>query len=120
MRVYVSGPISSETNVNRAERKARFNRCEAWIRANIPEWDIVNPTSLTACDSKWCGIDDGHSWQCWLKYDLIALLECDAIAFLPEYEISKGAQLELLVAEAMGLKQYFANSEGKLSTTKWS
>lgn len=42
---------------------------------------------------------DPHSWACYLRYDLIAMLECDAVAIIEStFWNSKGAHLEESVA----------------------
>lgn len=50
------------------------------------------------------GAGSGHEWGCYLRGDLAALLNCDAILMLPGWERSHGARLELSVASAVGLR----------------
>lgn len=50
------------------------------------------------------GAAGGHVWGCYLRGDLAALLDCDAILMLPGWEHSHGARLELAVAAAVGLR----------------
>lgn len=114
MKVYISGPISTVTDVSLVERKRRFYRTEDWCNKWMPGWYPINPLNAEPCSASGCGDDDGHAWKCWLKYDLIALLECDAIALLPHYRDSKGSQLELLVAKALGFQIFYASEHGQV------
>lgn len=126
MKVYISGPIMA---LHLGEhpprdiiemRKERFNRCAEWIRANRPGWEPVNPLEVQACEDRSCldgeedPHEDMHSWQCWLRYDLIEMLRCDGIVFLPGSDDSPGAQLERHVAESIGMRPYWANEDGEI------
>jgi hypothetical protein len=66
-------------------------------------WEVTNPATL----------DDGETdkeWSYYMKRDLPELLKCDAIALLKGWGSSKGANLELMVAQACGLQVYCAES----------
>ena len=112
-RPYVSGPIAGASNLSREEKLQRFTRAELVLRNQ--GYEPVNPLGVTACPTEDCSPDlvgvaryraDGtynHSWGCWLKYDLIAMLnDADAIAMLPDWEESAGARLERTVAMSIG------------------
>lgn len=116
MKVYISGPINTPiVNLTTEEAKERFNRCEKWILDNKPDWEPVNPLKVeTSCREADCGPFDGHSWECWLKADLIAMLQCEAIVLLPNAAFSRGAQLESYVAKALGMKPYVAFISGEV------
>lgn len=118
MLVYISGPISGHApNTTREERKERFNKCERWINDHLPEWKVVNPLKVGACVDGACGDFDGHSWECWLRFDLKAMLDCDAIVLLPSWEDSAGALLEKQVAQSIGMAMYYADDDGRIVTT---
>ena len=53
-------------------------------------------------------LDEGASWEDYMRNDLKALLDCTHLALLPGWEKSKGAHLELHIAHrlAMGVFQY--------------
>lgn len=111
MKVYMSGPINSPVPSGRVaeDHKAAFKALREWLLYRMPDWDTVNPCELgTTCLDPYCGPFDGHDWNCWLKADLRAMLECDAILMLPEWEHSAGALLEKNVAMAVGMEPYFA------------
>jgi len=44
-----------------------------------------------------------ESWEAYLRLDLIDVLVADALAVLPGWEASRGAQLEVHVAHALGV-----------------
>lgn len=107
-KIYISGAIMyADSKVD------LFADAEARLEAD--GWSPLNPKSVDACPDDSCErqaheIDKGmeHSWGCFLRYDLKALLDCDAIYMLPGWEQSHGARLELQVASAVGLKVMFA------------
>lgn len=112
-RAYISGPINSVIpGLTHEEAKARFHRCEQWINDNLPEWTVVNPLDVGACTNPQCGDYDGHSWECWLRYDLIAMLNCDVIVLLPGWERSAGAVLEAHVAQNIMMTAFHAEENG--------
>ena len=49
------------------------------------------------------GIVEGAQWADYMAYDLTRLGLCGVIALLPSWENSKGAQLEVLIAEHLGM-----------------
>jgi hypothetical protein len=106
VRVYISGAISG-----RPLDEAR----DEFKGAQVALWDagheVVNPFYVAPHRSCACpsargddGAGSGHNWGCYLRGDLAALLDCDAICMLPGWEASHGARLELTVAAAVGLK----------------
>lgn len=123
MKIYISGPISGLTQ---EEYHTAFARGEALVSSEGHE--PVNPIKVVACEDEDCWErlggaedlptpgggapmkDDGitflHHYGCYMKYDIIALLECDAIAMLPGWTSSRGAAIELQIAETCGLPTY--------------
>lgn len=128
MKIYISGPIMALHNGEHPPRdivemrKERFNKCAAWIRSHCPGWEPVNPLDIGACIDVDAPVkcEEGlenlarHSWQCYLRYDLIALLACEAIVFLPGSDKSPGALLEGHVAEQLMMLPYYANEDGEI------
>lgn len=88
MRVYLSGPMSglSESNF------PAFHQWAAHLREQGHE--VVNPAEL-----QYPG-----TWELCLRNDLRELCTCDAIALMPGWESSRGANLELHVAHRLGLR----------------
>lgn len=115
VRVYVSGPIASDPDAREKFQAAAdaINRWGGYEAVN--PWDVA-PLSHPgeACGRGYHPGDDagGHtSSACFMRTDLLALLSCDAIYLLPGYEASRGAQVELAVAEACGMRVVEATQE---------
>lgn len=65
--------------------------------------EVVSPAEL----------DDGDtskSWAYYLRRDLVELASCDALAVLPGWQNSKGASLEVTVAQALDMPVLDADS----------
>jgi len=87
--VYISGPMTAITNLNRDA----FALAEARIKS--AGLNPINPHTL--CDPSW-------DWQKCMRADVKALCDCDAIFLLQGWEKSQGAQLELHIAHRLGLE----------------
>lgn len=111
--VYLSGPISSHIpGVDRGELKRRFHSVEEWLGLERPEWQVVNPLKVSAdcggtCEGEWGAAHPSHSWTCWMRYDLKAMLECSAIVLLPGWRQSTGAALEAMIAQKLHFGVFF-------------
>lgn len=95
LSVYIAGPMSGLEDFN----FPAFNQAEQLWKAK--GWRVVNPASF----------DDGDTSQTWLYYmarDLPELIRCDAIAMLPNWKGSRGAELEHTVAIMCGLRVFDA------------
>jgi len=91
LTIYISGPISGMPDGNRPA----FAEMAATLRSK--GWVVVNPHDLFAADVE-------ESWEGYMRKDLAALLTCTHIVMLPGWELSRGAQLEKLVADAVGIQ----------------
>lgn len=90
-RVYVSGPMTGLPELN----FPAFHAAAAQLRALGLE--VVNPAELNP--------DPACTWQAAMREDIRALVDCDAIVLLPGWQNSRGARLELTVAQALGMAQ---------------
>lgn len=90
-RVYISGPI---TGYDLEERKAVF--AEAERKLQEIGFETFNPLNNTL------PFDTTH--EEYMRQDLKTLLNCDVIAMLGDYQESRGARLEYVVALECGLK----------------
>lgn len=88
MRVYLSGPMTGIPEHN----FPAFRAHAAALRAQ--GYDVVSPAE----------IEEGDSWEKCLRLDIRELCTCDAIALMPGWEGSKGANLELHVAHRLGMQ----------------
>lgn len=87
-RVYLSGPMSGIANNN----FPAFAEWAAKLRAD--GFEVVSPAE----------IQEAGTWELCLRADLRELCTCDAIALMPGWESSKGANLELHVAHRVGME----------------
>jgi|GEM_PF-1418807 len=89
-RVYLSGPMSGYPDHN----FPAFNEQAAKLRA--AGYEVINPADLNP--------DTSMTWEECLRVDIRELCSCDAIALMPGWENSKGANLELHIAHRLGLE----------------
>jgi hypothetical protein len=109
MRVYISGPIT-----NTPDHRERFAGAVRYFQGLNPELTpveaLINPLEVTAecrvdpgavgCGWAEKGSDpndggNGHTWECWMKYDLLAMDGLDTIALIPGWHRSRGSKMEL-------------------------
>ncbi len=88
-RVYLAGPMTGQPE----DGYPAFHAAAAALRAR--GYDVVNPAELNPVR--------GEPWDTYLRRDLPALVTCEAVAVLPGWMVSRGAQLELIVAHELGL-----------------
>ena len=97
MKVYISGKISGIEN----EAPELFDKAENYLMSIGHE--PVNPMKLNHNHDK--------SWSSYMKEDIKALCDCDAIYLLSNWNDSKGAIIEHAMAEVFNMKvQYEAVS----------
>jgi len=112
MKIYVAGPMRGIPEFN----FPAFHAAAAWLREqghtvfNPAERDIevtgvdISKGNLTG-DNAQAEAEHGFNLREALKDDLVFIcLEADAIALLPGWENSKGANAELATARALGLE----------------
>lgn len=107
--VYLSGPISG---LPTWKVKDNFLRGQSLIWQTNKDWRCISPLDIKPhehdgrCPPGRPG-GDGHNEACNLRTDLKALLDCDAILMLENWEYSWGANLEMNVARGAGLRILF-------------
>ena len=96
-KVYISGAISG---LPIEDVKMSFNSAEKTLeeRGFIP----VNPIKVQP-------FVKGFTWLDYMKADIKALVDCDAIYLLDNWESSKGAVIEVDLALSLGI--YVINKE---------
>lgn len=94
MKVYVSGPMTGIPEYN----FPAFAAAATALRERGHE--VVSPHELNPVDGA------PMPWSWYLRRDIAALVECDAIATLPGWRTSKGATLEVHIAAALGMDLY--------------
>ena len=88
-RIYISGPITGMPELNFPAFHAEAARLRAL------GYDVVNPAELNP--------DPSTSWHQCMRTDLKALLDCDIIAMLPQWQKSAGAHREMHIAHRVGI-----------------
>jgi len=93
-KIYISGKI---TGLELCDAERLFNEAESKCieLGFVP----VNPIKLNHAHDK--------TWLSYMKEDIIAMMECDAIFMLSNYKTSKGAMIELELAKELGFSIYF-------------
>jgi len=71
-----------------------FNRWARTLRA--AGFDVANPAEN--------GSEPSLSWEQYLRADIKSLCDCDTLAYLPGWEASKGAMLEMHIAHRVGIR----------------
>ncbi len=84
-RLYLAGPMSGYAEHNFPE----FNRVAALLRAE--GYEVFNPA-----ENADGGVRRPRSF--YMRRDIPALMDCDAIAALPDWQQSRGACLEMWIA----------------------
>lgn len=107
MKLYVSGPMSSigppTWNHPAFHRMACELRCAGH--------QVISPAEMDETDKPdW----DQQPWDYYLRRDIKAVADCDGIVMLKDWQNSKGAKLELHVAETLGMKVFYSTDQADL------
>ena len=92
-RVYVSGPMSGLPDFNRTA----FHL--AWNELHAQGYEAIDPGNIEG--------GDDWTWSDWMREAIKWLVGCQSIVMLPGWEASKGARLELHIAQELGMRVYF-------------
>jgi nucleoside 2-deoxyribosyltransferase len=106
MRVYISGKI---TGLDLHDAFAKFARMESNLRMFAHE--PINPMKLPH--------DHDKSWHSYMREDIKALCDCDAILMLNDWADSRGAIVEHSLAMMLGIPVYFQTQEGRVPSVLW-
>lgn len=91
--IYLAGPMSGISDFNHPE----FNAVALQMRQM--GMTVLSPTDID-------GGSTDKAWQFYMKLALKMMLNAEAIALLPGWEKSKGATIELRVAESLGYEVF--------------
>jgi hypothetical protein len=95
MKIYIAGKI---TGLDWYE--AFNNFCKADDMLVAAGHEPINPMKKVS-------EQEGYSWADYMKEDIPLLLSCDAIYLLSDWGDSKGARLEKVIAEELGMELIF-------------
>lgn len=93
MKIYISGKISGIEN----EALQLFEEAEEYLCAN--GYEPVNPMKLLH--------DHDKTWESYMREDLKAMLDCEGVFMLKNWESSTGAKIEHGLAHALNLKVFY-------------
>ncbi len=97
MKIYISGKISGIEK----EAEFLFGATEAALKARGHE--AVNPLKLNHQHDK--------SWHSYMREDVKALCDCDAIYMMQNWTDSKGAIIEHAIAIHLGIRVIYEHIE---------
>lgn len=113
LRLYLAGPMTGLPNFNRPA----FHAAAAELRA--AGYEVVNPAELD--ESEPITDPDGPgAWERYMRRDIPHLCKCDAVALLPGWTESQGAQLESLIANGLGMRQWVVVMMRQWGVVMWS
>jgi hypothetical protein len=113
MKIYIAGPMSGIEDWN---FPAFF---EAEEQLKELGYEVINPAHNDGTNLEEALASAGtperptNSWAYYMRRDLPGVLAVDALCVLPDWQKSKGASLEVQVAQALGLPIYVLK-DGKL------
>lgn len=91
--IYIAGKI---TGLPPIEYLAKFKKAQTLLEAN--GWKVLNPCEF---------IEPDENWNVAMQKAITLLNMSDAVYFLPDWEDSKGAKLEFMLAQTLGLSIVF-------------
>ena len=102
MKIYISGKISGLTT---EEAQNNFESAENYLKDKFESKGValtlINPMKLEHNHNK--------SWEEFMKEDIGALLNCDAIYLLKNWGDSRGARIERAIALELGIEIVYEN-----------
>ncbi len=87
---YVAGKI---TGLPKDQVKSKFNMISNQLHAM--GYLVVRPAAVN---------DDSRTWDDTMRQDIKKMLECDEVHLLPDWQESRGAQLERDIALRLGMQ----------------
>jgi hypothetical protein len=90
--LYISGPMTGLPENN----YPAFAAAAAQLRA----------AGFTVWSPHENGLPADASWNAHMRADIAGLMQCRAVALLPDWKDSKGAQLEVSTARGIGMRCY--------------
>ncbi|QAZ41239.1 hypothetical protein C1M51_18440 [Methylibium sp. Pch-M] len=87
-RLYIAGPMTGYPGLN----FPAFSQAAFGLRA--AGFEVVNPAELNP---------PGLTWEQCMRTDLAQLVTCQGVAVLPDWDRSRGATLEVHVAQQLAM-----------------
>lgn len=90
-RLYIAGPMSGRPDLNFPAFEAAAEKLRA------AGFEVASPAEFIP--------DQSTPWAECMRRDIPELLRCDAVALLPEWQLSRGALLEAHIADQLGMRR---------------
>lgn len=87
--IYISGPMSGYFGLNFES----FHAATASLRER--GYQVISPAEIK---------QKATTWAACMRQDIKALMDADKVAVLPGWEKSKGAQIEVKLAQSLGME----------------
>lgn len=87
--IYLSGKITGEPDLG----VAAFTIAQYVLEDH--GYTVLNPTTIEG--------DLNNSWEWWMKRALSMMMEAQGVAMLPDWNLSRGAQIEYGLAQHLGM-----------------
>lgn len=97
--IYLSGPISSKPR----ESMYNFLLLETYIREMYQGAEIINPRR----EKVPVGTDGAKLWEVMMRKSLQSFLTCNSVVFLYDWDKSRGALFEYMLAKHLNIPCYF-------------
>lgn len=113
MKIYVAGPITGHADLNEPAFRDAQRLLESGGHEVVIPLDVKPLEHDGDCPESYGAPQSGHTSACYIRADLKALLDCDAIYCLKGWTTSVGAKLETNVAYRCGMTVYgYGHDEG--------
>lgn len=110
-KCYLSGPMSGLPEYN----YPAFNMAAERLRAK--GYTVVTPTEVGPDLEAQRGAERfSLQYQDYVKANIVALLDCNAIILLPGWRDSQGARLELHIAQTLGFDEFYYSERNGTAT----
>jgi hypothetical protein len=96
VKVYISGPVS---NRNFEKAREHFRR----VAEDLKSYGLITVDPTLIEESSSFEDKEFKGWEDFMREGIRLLVGCDAIYLLEGYEHSRGAKLEKLIAEKLGM-----------------
>lgn len=106
-KIYISGPITGRP----------LEDCHIAFQTAAHElkrkgYEIVNPLDVQGSGDckrpEKCAEEvSKHEWLCWMRADIVEMMDCDAVYALGGWQGSKGARVEVGLADSLGIRVYY-------------
>ena len=110
-KIYISGPITNIENWQKNFIAAEEALC-SWAKAIA----VVNPYRIAMrLEKEYRKNERFPDYTDYMREDIKALSECDAICLLPGWKRSKGARMEYRIAKILCMDIFYYTADGKIT-----